>query len=156
VKSPLHPYLQGAIAVLNNDTGGIVAVVGGRDYRQSKYNRAFQGERQIGSTVKPFVYAAAIARGLLPGTLIEDAPLRPGEIDGVLSGWNPGNSDGKFLGWLPVTSGLVQSRNTMTIRIGNYAGLDRVMQLLSDAGLSQGTKRRHRFSSAMQVPTSVN
>lgn len=138
---PSAPYLQGAIAVLNNDTGGIVAVVGGRDYRQSKYNRAFQGERQIGSTVKPFVYAAAISRGLLPGTLIEDAPLRPGEIDGVLSGWNPGNSDGKFLGWLPVTSGLVQSRNTMTIRIGNYAGLDRVMQLLSDAGLSQGDKK---------------
>ena len=138
---PSAPYLQGALTILNNDTGGIVAVVGGRDYRQSKYNRAFQGERQIGSTVKPFVYAAALARGLLPGTLIEDAPLRTGEIDGVLSGWNPGNSDGKFLGWLSMTSGLVQSRNTMTIRIGNYAGLDRVMQLLSDAGLGQGTKK---------------
>ncbi|MBX7210467.1 MAG: PBP1A family penicillin-binding protein [Verrucomicrobiaceae bacterium] len=134
-------YLQGAVTVINNDTGGIVAIVGGRDYRQSKYNRAAQGERQIGSTVKPFVYAAAIGRGLLPGSLIEDAPLRPGEIEGAASGWNPGNSDGKFIGWQPMVTGLVQSRNTMTIRIGNYAGLDRVLQLLGDAGIGQGAKR---------------
>lgn len=134
-------YLQGAVTVINNDTGGIVAIVGGRDYRQSKYNRAAQGERQIGSTVKPFVYASAIGRGLLPGSLVEDAPLRPGEIDGAASGWNPGNSDGKFIGWQSMTTGLVQSRNTMTIRIGNYAGLDRVLQLLGDAGIGHGAKR---------------
>lgn len=134
-------YLQGAITVIDNQTGGINAIVGGRDYRQSKYNRASQGERQIGSTVKPFVYAAGIARGLLPGSLIEDAPLRPNEIEGAASGWNPGNSDGKFIGWQPMLTGLVQSRNTMTIRIGNYAGLDRVMQLLGDAGIGQGAKR---------------
>ena len=134
------PYLQGAVCVLNNDTGGIVAVVGGRDYRQSKYNRAFQGERQIGSTVKPFVYAAALGHGLLPGSLIEDAPLRTGEIAGAFSGWNPGNADGKFLGWQPLALGLVQSRNAMTIRAGNYAGLEGVMQLLSDSGIPRGSK----------------
>ena len=138
---PSTPYLQGAVAVINNDTGGVTAIVGGRDYRQSKFNRASQGERQIGSTVKPFVYASAIGRGLLPGSLVEDAPLRPGEIDGVASGWNPGNSDGKFIGWQPVIDGLVQSRNTMTIRVGNYAGLDPVLQLLGDAGIGSGAKR---------------
>lgn len=138
---PSTPYLQGAVSVINNDTGGVVAIVGGRDYRQSKFNRASQGERQIGSTVKPFVYAAAMGRGLLPGSLVEDAPLRPGEIEGAATGWNPGNSDGKFIGWQPMISGLVQSRNTMTIRVGNHAGLDPVLQLLGDAGIGKEAKR---------------
>ncbi len=131
------PYLQGALTLLDNETGGILALVGGRDYRQSKFNRATQGQRQIGSTVKPFVYAAAIASGFLPGTFIEDAALRPGEIEGADPNWNPQNSDGKFLGQQTLTAGLVQSRNTMTIRLGNYAGLPRVQQVLADAGIGE-------------------
>lgn len=131
------PYLQAAMMMLDNETGGILAVVGGRDYRQSKYNRATQGERQIGSTVKPFVYAAAVASGFLPGTYVNDAPLQPGEIDESDPGWNPQNSDGKFLGLATVTEGLVRSRNTMTIRLGNYAGLNRVIELLTNAGFSK-------------------
>lgn len=138
---PHTPYLQGAVTMLDNHNGGILAVVGGRDYRQSKYNRAFQGERQIGSTVKPFVYAAAIRGGLLPGSIVEDAPLRPNEIEAADPGWNPGNSDGEFTGWQSLTTGLVQSRNAMTIRTGNFAGLDRVMELLSDAGIGMSMKR---------------
>jgi len=134
------PYIQGATAVLNNDTGGVLALVGGRDYRQSKFNRATNGSRQIGSTVKPFVYAAGIEAGLMPGTLISDDPLKPGEISGVDATWNPGNSDGRFTGLQPLTTGLVQSRNTMTIRVGNYAGLDRVMETLADVGLPSGQK----------------
>jgi penicillin-binding protein 1A len=131
------PYLQGALTVLDNETGGILALVGGRDYRQSKFNRATLGQRQIGSTVKPFVYASALASGFLPGTLIEDAPLQPGEIEGADPAWNPQNSDNKFLGQQTLTAGLVQSRNTMTIRLGNYAGLDRVLRVLGDAGIGE-------------------
>ncbi|MDB6073354.1 MAG: hypothetical protein JWO89_994, partial [Verrucomicrobiaceae bacterium] len=101
---PTTPYLQGAVMAIDNRTGGTLAVVGGRDYHQSKYNRAIQGERQIGSTIKPFVYSAAMARGVLPGTLIDDSPI-PGD-------WSPGNSDGKFLGLQPMGLGLIQSRNT--------------------------------------------
>lgn len=130
------PYLQAALMMLDNDTGGILTLVGGRDYRHSKYNRATQGERQIGSTVKPFVYAAGIASGFLPGTYLNDAPIQPGEIDGADPGWSPQNSDGKFLGMSTVTEGLVKSRNTMTVRLGNFAGLDRVIALLRDAGFS--------------------
>ncbi len=128
-------YLQGAVAVLNNETGGVLALVGGRDYRQSKFNRATHGARQIGSTVKPFVFAAGIESGLLPGTLVSDDPLRPGEIYGAPTTWNPGNADKRFLGDLPLATGLIQSRNTMSIRIGDHAGLDRVMRTLQDAGL---------------------
>ncbi len=131
------PYLQGALTILDNETGGILALVGGRDYRQSKFNRAILGQRQIGSTVKPFVYATALASGFLPGTLIEDAPLQPGEIEGADPAWNPQNSDNKFLGQQTLTAGLVQSRNTMTIRLGNYAGLDRVLRVLGDAGIGE-------------------
>lgn len=131
------PYLQGALTILDNETGGILALVGGRDYRQSKFNRATLGQRQIGSTVKPFVYATALASGFLPGTLIEDAPLQPGEIEGADPAWNPQNSDNKFLGQQTLTAGLVQSRNTMTIRLGNYAGLDRVLRVLGDAGIGE-------------------
>ena len=135
------PYLQAALMVQDNNTGGILTLVGGRDYRHSKYNRATQGERQIGSTVKPFVYAAGIASGFMPGTLINDAPIRPGEIDGADPGWSPQNSDGKFLGPTTLTDGIVKSRNTMTLRLGNYAGIDRVIGLLTNAGFSKPAER---------------
>ncbi|HEY1082774.1 MAG TPA: PBP1A family penicillin-binding protein [Prosthecobacter sp.] len=138
---PSTPYLQGAMAILDNETGGILALVGGRDYRQSKYNRATQGQRQIGSTVKPFVYATAIASGFMPGTYIDDAPIQPGEIEGADPAWSPQNSDGKFTGQQTLTTGLVQSRNTMTIRVGNYAGLDRVLHVLGDAGIGESAAR---------------
>jgi penicillin-binding protein 1A len=135
------PYLQGALMMLDNQTGGILALVGGRDYRHSKYNRATQGERQIGSTVKPFVYAAGVAAGFMPGTYINDAPIQPGEIDGSDPGWSPQNSDGKFLGLATLTEGLVRSRNTMTVRLGNYAGLNRVIDLLTNAGFGKPAER---------------
>jgi penicillin-binding protein 1A len=138
---PSTPYLQGAMTILDNETGGILALVGGRDYRQSKYNRAIQGQRQIGSTVKPFVYATAIASGFLPGTYIDDAPIQPGEIEGADPKWSPQNSDGKFSGQQTLMAGLVQSRNTMTIRVGNYAGLDRVLHLIGDAGIGDHAER---------------
>ena len=127
------PYLQGAVAVIDNKTGGTLAIVGGRDYRQSKYNRAMQGERQIGSTIKPFVYAAAMARGLLPGTLVDDSPL-PGD-------WSPANSDGKFLGLQPMALGLIQSRNAMSIRVGDQAGLDHVLELLREVGIGNHAEK---------------
>ena len=127
------PYLQGAVVMLDNRNGGILAIVGGRDYQQSKYNRATQGDRQIGSTIKPFVYSAAMAKGILPGTLIDDSPI-PGD-------WSPGNSDGKFLGLQPMGLGIIQSRNTMTVRVGDMAGLDSVLQLMRDAGIGEHAER---------------
>jgi penicillin-binding protein 1A len=131
------PYLQGAVLALNNNTGGILAVVGGRNYMQSRFDRALQGNRPIGSTIKPFIYAAAFLHGLLPGTLVEDAPMRPGEIQDSNGYWSPENSDGKFLGWQPASVGLIRSRNAMTVRVGNYAGLDNVVDLIRNAGLGE-------------------
>jgi penicillin-binding protein 1A len=134
-KAELQPnYLQGAVVVVDNRTGGYRAIVGGRDYRESKFNRAIEAKRTIGSTFKPFVYAAGFARGLSPFSEISDGPIQPGEIVGG-EGWRPGNSDDKFGGFLSVEEGLIRSRNTPTIRVGNYAGLDQVRALSDRVGL---------------------
>ena len=139
VKTP--PYLQGATIAINNRTGGILAVVGGRDFVQSHYDRAMMASRTIGSTIKPFVYSAAFMKGLMPGTTISDAPIEQGELHDTSLNWSPENSDGKFLGPQPAWVGLVRSRNTMTVRVGDYAGLANVCELLKQVGIAEPTVR---------------
>ncbi len=131
---PSTPYLQGSMVMLDNTTGGVLALVGGRDFSQSVFNRALLANRQVGSTFKPFVYAAAFERGLLPGTLVSDDPIAPGEVAG-LGNWSPRNADGTFTGWQPAETGLIRSRNTMSVRVGTLAGLDRVAELSRQLGL---------------------
>src|SRR5438094_2171150 len=76
------PYLEGAVVTIDNASGGIRALVGGRDYSQSKFNRALPPtNRQVGSAFKPFGYTVAFSEGLLPGAAISDDPLQPGEVD---------------------------------------------------------------------------
>src|SRR5437667_1043491 len=131
------PYLEGAVVVIDNGSGGIRALVGGRDYAQSKFNRALApANRQVGSAFKPFVYTTAFTHGLLPGAAISDGPIRPGEIDGA-GNWSPGNSDGTYGGTLPCSYGLIHSRNTMSVRVGKFAGLDTVQKVANTLGISQ-------------------
>ncbi len=131
------PYLQGAVVAIDNASGGIRALVGGRDYAQSKYNRAIApANRQIGSSFKPFVYALAFSHGLLPGASISDNPIEPGEIRGAGS-WSPGNSDNTYKGIQPASYGLVQSRNTMTVRIGDLTGAAQVQKTAVSLGLGE-------------------
>jgi penicillin-binding protein 1A len=129
------PYVQGALLALDNETGGILAIVGGRDFKENPYNRALQAMRQIGSTFKPFVYAAAFQHGMLPGTLVDDGPIAEGDIAGLATTWSPKNSDGKNEGLQPASVGLIRSRNTMTVRVGEYATLRSVHDLAVKAGL---------------------
>src|SRR6266403_1157255 len=131
------PYLEGAVVTIDNATGGIRALVGGRDYAQSKFNRALAPtNRQLGSAFKPFVYTIAFTHGLLPGAAISDGPIQPGDIDGA-GNWSPGNSDGRYGGILPCSYGLVHSRNTMSVRVGQFAGLDSVQKVVNTLGLAQ-------------------
>jgi penicillin-binding protein 1A len=131
------PYLEGAVVVIDNSSGGIRALVGGRDYAQSKFNRALvPANRQVGSAFKPFVYAIAFSHGLLPGAAISDGPIQPGEIDGA-GNWSPANSDGTYGGTMPCSYGLVHSRNTMSVRVGQFAGLDAVQKTANDLGIAQ-------------------
>lgn len=126
-------YIQGAAVVIENRTGAVLAVVGGRDTLESRFNRAKEARRQLGSIFKPFVYLAAFDKGLAPDTPISDGPLNPGEIKGA-HGWYPQNSDGKFGGDEPAAYGLIRSRNTMSVRVGNYAGMPLVRQVAKMAG----------------------
>jgi penicillin-binding protein 1A len=131
------PYLEGAVVVIDNSSGGIRALVGGRDYAQSKFNRALApANRQVGSAFKPFVYTIAFSHGLLPGAAISDDRIRPGEIDGAGS-WSPANSDGKYSGIEPCSYGLIHSRNTMSVRVGQFAGLDAVQKVANNLGIAQ-------------------
>jgi penicillin-binding protein 1A len=129
------PYVQGALLAVDNETGGIRAIVGGRDFKENPYNRALQSLRQIGSTFKPFVYAAAFQRGMLPGTLVDDGPIAEGDIAGFATTWSPKNSDGKNEGLQPASVGLIRSRNTMTVRVGEFATQRAVHELAVRAGL---------------------
>src|SRR2546429_1497830 len=130
------PYLEGAVVVVDNTSGGIRALVGGRDYAQSKFNRALvPANRQVGSAFKPFVYTIAFSHGVLPGAAISDGPIRPGEIEGA-GNWSPANSDGTYGGIMPCSYGLIHSRNTMSVRVGQFAGLDAVQKVANDLGIS--------------------
>src|SRR3954453_6778282 len=131
------PYLEGAVVVIDNASGGIRALVGGRDYAQSKFNRALPpANRQVGSAFKPFVYTVAFSQGLLPSSAISDGPIQPGEIEGA-GNWSPGNSDGTYGGTMLCSYGLIHSRNTMSVRVGQFAGLGVVQKVANDLGISQ-------------------
>lgn len=132
-KSPR--YVQGSVVVLDNTSGATLVMVGGRDAEESKFNRAIQARRQIGSIYKPIVYAAAFEKGLSSESSVSDNPLVPGEISKA-GRWSPRNSDGKYLGNQPAWFGLVKSRNTMSVRIGQYAGMDNVIRFSRLAGFT--------------------
>src|SRR3984893_13570228 len=135
------PYLEGAVVTVDNASGGIRALVGGRDYAQSKFNRALApANRQVGSAFKPFVYTVAFTNGLLPGAAISDGPIQPGEIEGA-GNWSPANSDGAYGGIQPCGYGLVHSRNTMSVRVGQFAGLDNVQKVATTLNLSDNVPR---------------
>jgi len=129
-------YIQGAAVVIENRSGAVLAIVGGRDAAESRFNRAKNEQgRQIGSLFKPFVYLAAFDKGLRPDTLISDGPIQPGEIKGGGT-WRPNNSDGKFGGMQPISYGLIRSRNTMSVRVGNHAGVGKVKEVAAMAGFT--------------------
>lgn len=137
---PNPKYLQGSVVVIENLTGAIIATVGGRSADESNYNRATQARRQLGSTFKPFVYLSAFEQGLRPNTMISDDPLNRGEVRGAGT-WSPQNSDGKFNGPQPVSYGLIRSRNTMSVRVGNLAGIDHVAKVASQVGFGQPMRK---------------
>lgn len=129
--------LQAALLAIDNTNGGIVAIVGGRDYKASKYNRAMTAQRQVGSAVKPFIYEEAFRQGMTPDSLVNDARLTPADLPEAFKNYDPQNSDGTFGDFQPASYGLIRSRNTMSVRIGLGAGLDHVIETLQRVGLAQ-------------------
>ncbi len=132
-------YVQAACVIIDNATGALIAVVGGRDSEESPLNRAVQSRRQVGSLFKPIVYATFFERGGSPNTLISDDRIARGEIAGAPR-WHPGNADGRFTGLHPASYGLLKSRNTMSVRVGNRAGLANVAAAARMAGFPPTAK----------------
>lgn len=126
------PYLQGIVVALDPATGLVRALVGGRDFRQSQFNRAVQALRQPGSSFKPFVYAAALEHGRSPSSGISDGPLT---INIGSEAWSPKNYDGTYGGWTSLRSALRNSRNLATIRLGRETGIENVRALAARTGL---------------------
>src|SRR6202041_1321347 len=95
---------QGALMAIDNANGDVLAMVGGRDYALSQFNRATQAERQTGSSFKPYVYTTAIENGSRPDDLILDTPVSFG-------GWTPHNYENDYMGAITLTTALAHSRN---------------------------------------------
>ena len=106
---------QGAVVVLDAQTGAVRAMAGGRDYRAGSFNRATLARRQPGSAFKPFVWLAALEKGARPDDLVLDAPIRVGT-------WSPSNFDGKFRGEVTLEQALADSLNTASVRLELQAG----------------------------------
>lgn len=128
------PYLQGLMVGLDPANGDVLALVGGRDFRDSEFNRATQGLRQAGSAFKPFVFAAALAQGIDPTLLLEDAPIDLPRGDGTR--WLPENSDGTWSGKVTMRTALVRSINIPTIHLALRAGMDSVVATARRMGVS--------------------
>ncbi|MEK8047355.1 penicillin-binding protein 1A [Ideonella margarita] len=119
------PQAQGALVALDSATGRVRAMVGGFDFNRQPFNHVTQAWRQPGSSLKPFLYATALEHGVMPATLINDAPLADG---GGIGGWNPQNSDGQFDGPLTLRRALAKSKNLVSIRLVQQMGLSEARQ----------------------------
>ena len=132
--SPNSPYLQGAFIAMDPRNGAVRALVGGRDFDDSKFNRAVQAIRQPGSTFKPVVYADAIQNGRPLSYILDDAPLSVQMSNA--STWTPQNYDATYVGHLPMRRALYQSRNVPTIRLGMELGEQSVIDMARKFGLT--------------------
>ena len=137
---PAPQYVQGALVCLENRSGAVLAVVGGRNPEHSEFNRAFYANRSIGSVFKPFVYLAAFEKGLHHRGNVDDSRLRRHELVDAPN-WSPKNSDGSYKPSVKVEDALIQSRNTSSVRVGNYAGIDNVIALAKKIGFQGNIPR---------------
>ncbi|MDQ6717311.1 MAG: PBP1A family penicillin-binding protein [Gemmatimonadota bacterium] len=128
------PYLQGAFLALDPRNGAVRAMVGGRDFFDSKFNRATQALRQPGSTFKPIVYTAAIKSGRPASYILNDSPLTVHMQGGP--DWTPQNYDGRFEGLIPMRRALYLSRNVPAIRLGMELGEQTVINEARNFGIS--------------------
>ncbi len=133
-------YLQGALIALDNQTAGILVLIGGRDFEHNQFDRALQARRPAGTAMKPLVYAAAFENGLFPGSLVEDSALDNravmiGGTTGILGEWGPESENNRYEGPMTARQALAKSKNGATVRIGMTVGVEPVIQLCRAAGI---------------------
>jgi penicillin-binding protein 1A len=125
--------LEGALVAVDPRTGEIRALIGGRRFTRRAFNRALEARRQPGSAFKPFVYAAALAKGYTPATVVDDSPV---EVPAEGGYWRPVNFGGDYAGPLTLRRALMVSANAATVRLSRAVGERRVAALARRAGLS--------------------
>ncbi|OZB19924.1 MAG: peptidase [Marinobacter sp. 34-60-7] len=128
------PRIEGALISLDAQTGAIEALAGGYSFSQSKYNRATQASRQVGSTFKPFLYLSALENGRTPATIYNDAPIvfEDSELE---TAWRPQNSSGQFYGPTTLREGLYRSRNLVSVRLLQDLGIRPTLDYLEQLKL---------------------
>ena len=141
------PAVQGALIALDPSNGHLVSMVGGYDYKKSQFNRATQAHRQIGSAIKPFVYAAAIDHGLTSLSIKWDAPVKFKTASGM---WAPHNYKPDYLGPVTLRTALAKSINTVSAQIVAQIGVDAVVDVMRRLGIT--SKLPHSLSLALGTP----
>lgn len=140
-----EPAAQAALLCIEAETGHVRAMVGGRDFRNSQFNRAVQARRQPGSAFKPVIYAAALDKGYTPATMIVDSPvIFQNEKTGFE--WKPKNYGEKFYGPTLLRTALAKSRNVVTIKIVQDIGIDYVLDYARKLGITSDLSRNLSLS----------
>ena len=130
----ISPQLQGALLCLDPNTGDVLAVAGGVDFKQNPYNRAFYAKRQPGSAIKPLIYAAALEKGITPSSLWNDNPVAYNKGNHEI--WKPLNYERKLYGDLTLRQALAYSNNIITVKILDTIGVPDFVDFAGSLGLS--------------------
>lgn len=150
---PRPEYLQGSVLLVDNRSGGILTMVGGRDYTDNKYNIALRSRRAAGTGFLPFVYAAAFAGGLYPGARVADEPLDAnrvmiGGLVGILGEWGVESPINVHRGMMPARQALAMSKTAAAFRVGERVGLARIVALARACGMAI-TPEREKMPATM-------
>ena len=132
------PQVEGALVALSPDDGRLLAMVGGFDFAANQYNHVTQAKRQPGSSIKPFIFSAALERGFTPATILDDAPFfLTAEQTGSGEAWSPRNYGDKYEGKLLLRKALAKSKNMTTIRVLDSIGPDYAQDFISRFGFDR-------------------
>jgi penicillin-binding protein 1A len=142
-----RPALQGSLVAIEPSTGRVVALVGGYDWTASQFDRATQAHRQVGSSIKPWIYASAIEAGKTPVDTMHDGPFAVTTATGV---WMPANYGDKYMGNVTLMTALAYSLNTISVQIAVQVGLDRIIEILRGFGITSAIPRH--ISVALGTP----
>ena len=138
-----RPALQGSFIVMEPATGRVLAIVGGYDWTASQFDRATQARRQVGSSIKPFVYSAALEAGRTPVDRMTDGPFSVTTATGV---WTPANYDNKYLGDVTLMTALAFSLNTISLQLAVSVELDRIIEIMRGFGIASPIPRHISIS----------
>jgi penicillin-binding protein 1A len=129
------PEIEGALVAVHPDSGAIVSLVGGFSFKKSAFNRAIQAERQPGSNFKPFIYGAALENGFTTATVVNDAPIvQEGSL--FMDDWRPQNYTKKFYGPTSLRTGIIKSRNLVSIRLLQELGIEKAIEFIEKCGFT--------------------